>query len=359
MAGVETTGVRCMLMRGGTSKGLFFVRDDLPDSSAERDELLLRLMGSPDNRQIDGLGGAHPLTSKVAVVAKSSDPQADLDYLFLQVSVDEPRVSDRQNCGNMLAGVAPFAIERGLIEPTAARLSTVRIRLLNTGGTATATVRIHEGRVVYDGDTTISGVPGAAAPILLDFDDTAGSSCGTLLPTGNIVDVIDGINVTMIDNGMPVVVMRAIDLEVTGYESPDELEANAGLRTRLESIRIQAGVLMELGDVTDTTVPKLTMVSPPASGGAINTRTFIPHRCHEAIGVLGAVSVATATLLPGSPAATIAEISNPQQIAVEHPTGTFDASIDLRWVDDQPIAQRSGIVRTARKLMDGMAFPRT
>ena len=350
-----------MLMRGGTSKGAFFVADDLPTDPAERDDLLLRIMGSPDPRQIDGVGGAHPLTTKVALVSRSARPGIDLDYLFLQPSVDEALVSDRQNCGNMLAAVGPFGLERGLIGPApgGAPAVSTRIFMVNTDSTVVASFPLQpDGAPDYDGDTAIDGVPGTAAAITLDFDDVAGGSCGALLPTGRVVDTIDGVDCTLIDNGMPVVVMRADALGITGTESPAELEANAGLRARLESIRLQAGPLMNLGDVTDTTVPKLTMVSPPAAGGHLGTRTFIPHRCHEAIGVLGAVSVATAARLPGSPAAAVATIDGPT-VVCEHPTGTFAASIDIDVGDDGTIdVRRSGIVRTARKLMDGTVFAR-
>ena len=352
-------GVSCMVMRGGTSKGLYFLRDDLPADGAGRDDFLLQVMGSPDARQIDGLGGAHPLTSKVAVVGASTVDGADVDYLFLQVVVDQPVVTDKQNCGNILAGVAPFAIERGLVVPPAGATSAaVRINMLNSGGIAVATVRLDDGVPVYAGSTAIAGVPGTGAEIRLDFVDTAGSTCGSLLPTGNVVDVIDGIEVTLIDNGMPVVVFRAADVGVTGYEQPDELEANTALREVIERIRIVAGPMMNLGDVTALTVPKLTLVAAPRDGGSLCTRTFIPHRCHDAIGVLGAVSVATAALIPGTPAASVAEIDPRRPVVVEHPTGTFDAAIDFEMVDGRPVIERAGIIRTARKLMDGRVFPR-
>lgn len=346
-------GVRCMVIRGGSSKGLYFVGDDLPTRASERDDLLMRIMGTPDPRQIDGMGGAHPLTSKVAVVAPSDRPDADIEYLFLQLGVDEPIVTDRQNCGNLLAGVAPFALERGLIDANGPE-ATVAIHMLNTDSLAIATVPVSGGMPIYAGDTAIAGVPGTAAAIRLDFADVAGGSAGALLPTGSVVDVIDGVEATLIDNGMPVVVMRAADLDVTGHETCRELEANAGLRRRLELIRIQAGPLMNLGDVSSTTVPKLTMVAPPSLGGHLATRTFIPHRCHEAIGVLGAVSVATAALLEGSPASKDLIHDGGALVRLEHPTGLFDASIVLE--DGVPV--RSGIVRTARKLMDGTVFPR-
>ena len=347
-----------MLMRGGTSKGAFFVADDLPSDPAERDSLLLRVMGSPDPRQIDGVGGAHPLTTKVAVVAPSDREDVDLEYLFLQVAVDRPEVTDRQNCGNMLAAVGPFALERRLID-SADDPMPVRILMKNTGGLAVASFPVAMGSPVYAGDTEIAGVPGSAAEIRIEFEDIAGSSTGALLPTGRISDEIDGIETTLIDNGMPVVVMRATDLGVSGYESCEELEGNQELRQALEAIRVKAGPLMNLGDVTGTTVPKLTLVSPPREGGALSTRTFIPHRCHQAIGVLGAVSVATAALLPGSPAFEVARIAAGSDVVrLEHPTGSFDALIRLA-TDGEPQVLAAGIVRTARKLMDGVVFPRS
>ncbi len=348
-----------MILRGGSSKGAYFLHDDLPTDAAERDALLLRIMGSPDDRQIDGIGGAHPLTSKVAVVSVSTDPAADIDYLFLQVSVDDPLVSDRQNCGNLLAGVAPFAVERGLIASPADGQLSVRVKMLNTNSIATAELQVHAGAPVYAGSTAISGVPGTAAAISVAFEDIAGSSTGALLPTGNSFDQIDGVRCTLIDNGMPVVVMLAEELDVTGYETPTQLEENSTLRTRLESIRLQAGRRMGLGDVSETTVPKLTMVAAPLFEGQLCTRTFIPHRCHDAIGVLGAVSVATAALLPGGPANQVLRDMTSDVVRLEHPTGTFDAVIDVHVTADGAIkVERAGIVRTARKLMDGSVFPR-
>ena len=348
-----------MIMRGGSSKGAYFVTGDLPADPATRDALLLRIMGSPDSRQIDGIGGAHPLTSKVAVVAPSTDHAADVDYLFLQVGVDEPVVSDRQNCGNLLAGVAPFAIERGMVDAPQDGESSVRIKMLNTGSIATARLTVTNGVPTYEGTTEISGVPGTAAAIALEFENIAGGTAGSLLPTGNIVDSIGGVRCTLVDNGMPVVVMVAPDLGVTGYESCAELEANQNLRTQLETIRLVAGQRMNLGDVSDTTVPKLTMVAPPRDGGHLCTRTFIPHRCHQAIGVLGAVSVATAAMLPGSPAHAVTADLDSNVVRLEHPTGIFDAVLQLNYQADGSIqVDRAGIIRTARKLMDGTVFPR-
>jgi 4-oxalomesaconate tautomerase len=347
-------GVRCMWMRGGTSKGGYFLAEDLPRDTAARDAFLLKMMGSPDARQIDGLGGADPLTSKVAVVRRSRRPGIDVDYLFLQVFVDQPIVTDAQNCGNILAGVGPFAIERGLVRAAGDR-TEIRIFMENTGQVATATVATSGGRVIYKGEARIDGVPGTAAPVPIVFEDTAGSSCGALLPTGNAVDEIDGVAVTLIDNGMPCVVVRAADLDISGEEAPMELEANAELRRKLESIRLRAGSLMNLGDVAEKSVPKMTMVSAAKNGGAISTRTFIPHRCHSSIGVLGAVSVATACLLPEGAAAALADIpiGREKTLSIEHPTGEMSVIAN---VGDDGEVQKAAILRTARKLFDGLVY---
>ena len=347
-----------MVMRGGSSKGAYFVADELPDDPGERDALLARVMGSPDPRQIDGIGGAHPLTSKVAVVSPSSYPDVDVDYLFLQVGVGDSSVSDRQNCGNLLAGVGQFAAERGMVTAGGAQ-ARVRIRMVNSDSVATASFPLDAGLPVYDGDTAISGVPGTAAEVRLDFADTAGSTCGALLPSGAASDMIDGIEATFIDNGMPTVVLRAADLGIAGDETPAELEANQPFTERLENIRLHAGKLMNLGDVSATTVPKMTLVSTPRAGGSICTRTFIPHRCHEAIGVLGAFSVATAVRLPGGVGAELRQPGDdPDLVEIEHPTGAFAARVEIANGPDGPAVGRSGIVRTARKLFDGVVFPR-
>lgn len=347
-----------MVMRGGSSKGLYFLGSDLPTDTAERDELLQAFMGTPDARQIDGLGGAHPLTSKVAVVTPCDHGVGEVDYLFLQLGVDRPVVTDRQNCGNILAGVGPFAIERCLVDATDGA-TKVRVHMLNTDGVVVAGFRTDGGLPVYAGDTSIAGVPGTAAPIRLDFEGIAGGSTGSLLPTGNVVDVVEGVPATLVDNGMPVVVMDSAEFGITGYEACEDLEANEDLRTRLEAIRMTAGSLMNLGDVSATTVPKLTMVASPKDGGDLCTRTFIPHRCHQAIGVLGAVSVATAALLPGSSAAALLNQRRDGIVSLEHPTGIFDAVVDLAVEAGELVVSRAGIIRTARKLMDGLVFPRS
>jgi 4-oxalomesaconate tautomerase len=347
-------GIPCMWMRGGTSKGGFFLADDLPTDAAARDALLLRVMGSPDARQIDGMGGADPLTSKVALVSASAREGVDVDYLFLQVFVDQAIVTDAQNCGNMLAGVGPFAIERGLVAATGNETS-VAIFMVNTGQIAVANVQTPGGIPTYDGDARIDGVPGSAAPIPLEFRDTAGSSCGALLPTGNAVDMIDGVACTLIDNGMPCVVFKAADVGATGYEDRDTLDAAAELKAKIEAIRLQAGPMMNLGDVTDKSVPKMMLVAPPANGGAVTVRSFIPHRAHATIGVLGAVSVATACLVRGSPAAEIAVVPEGRRmtLSVEHPTGEVSCVLEL---DEAGEVVTEALLRTARKLMDGTVF---
>lgn len=343
-----------MWMRGGTSKGAFFLAEDLPQDTIERDAFLLRIMGSPDPRQIDGMGGADPLTSKVAIVRKSERESVDVDYLFLQVFVDRPIVTDSQNCGNMLAGVGPFAIERGLLEPTD-QATRVAIFMENTRQVAVATVQTPGGAVAYEGEASISGVPGAAAPVSLVFRDTAGSSCGALLPTGNGVDEINGIACTLIDNGMPCVVMAAADMGITGYEDRETLDADAEVKAKIEAIRLKAGPLMNLGDVREKSVPKMMLVAPPRAGGTIAVRSLIPHRVHASIGVLGAVSVATACLVEGSPAAKVATVPDgaSKMLEVEHPTGLTECVVT---VDDQGRPVEAGMLRTARKLMEGEVF---
>ena len=349
-------GIPCMMMRGGTSKGAYFLADDLPSDPAERDRLLLRVMGSPDPRQIDGIGGADPLTSKVAVVRPSARPGFDVDFLFLQVFVDQALVSDSQNCGNILAGVGAFAIERGLV--TAGDGETaIRIYMENTAQSAVARIPTRDGRPVYAGEARIDGVPGTSAPVYLAFTDAAGSSCGALLPTGSAATQIDGVTCTLIDNGMPVVVMRAEDFGLTGYESRAELEANEAAKARIERIRLAAGPLMNLGDVTSKSVPKMTLVAPPTGGGAIMTRSFIPHRVHASIGVFGALSVATACMFPESPAAALARLpeGDAKTVAVEHPTGNMEILLRLDASAPGGLGECS-FLRTARKLFDGRVF---
>jgi len=352
------TAIPCTLMRGGTSKGAYFLAGDLPAEAGLRDQVLLAVMGSPDPRQIDGLGGATTLTSKVAIVSPATRDDADVDYLFVQVAVDQPRTDLLQNCGNILAGVGPFAIEQGLVAARDGE-TPVRIHMVNSGDVALARVPTPGGRVAYGGDARIDGVPGTAAPIMIDFLDVAGSTCGALLPTGRVCDIVEGVPVTCIDNGMPVVLLRASEFGIAGTETPRDLEANAELKARVEAIRLAAGRMMNLGDVTRKTTPKMSLVSPPLAGGTISTRTFIPHRVHEAIGVLGAVSVATACLMPGSVAHPLSQLPREaavQRLDVEHPTGSFQVEVEVARRGDTLDVLRAALMRTARKIFEGKVF---
>lgn len=353
------SGIRCMLMRGGTSKGAYFLAEDLPIDIRERDDLLLRIMGSPDPRQIDGIGGAHPLTSKVAIVSRSPSPDSDIDFLFAQVSVQEALVDTKPNCGNILAGVGIFAIERGLIE-TQSPKTRVRVKTLNTGTRAELIVNTPDGSVNYEGDEAIDGVPGTAAAVPINFLDTAGSVCGALFPTGRRSDTVNGTEITCIDNGMPIVIIRAGDINLSGRESCSEIEASGEALEKIEAIRLQAGIRMGLGDVTNAVVPKMLLVSPAVHRGCIHTRSLIPRKCHQSIGVFAAVSVATACVLPGTIAHAMACLPEGmvKALDIEHPTGSFSVRLELGGTADSPTVERGGLVRTARALFDGVVFPR-
>jgi len=347
-------GIPCLWMRGGTSKGAYFLASDLPSEPTSRDALLLAIMGSPDPRQIDGIGGADPLTSKVAILSPSTRPDADIDYLFLQVFVDQALVSGAQGCGNILAGVGPAAIERGLV-PVAGDITPVRIHMVNSGEVAVAQIQTPNGRVNYAGDARIDGVPGTHAAIPLLFQNIAGAMCGALLPTGRASDVIDGVNCTLIDNGMPCVIMRASDFGLSGQETREAIEADTALKARIEAIRLAVGPLMNLGDVSEASVPKMTLVSPAAAGGAINTRSFIPHRVHASVGVLAAVTVATACLIEGSVAQPLSVIPADGRFQIEHPTGAMEVFLEMA---ENGGVKAAGTIRTARKLFDGVVYPR-
>ncbi len=356
------TPIPCLFMRGGTSRGPFFNESDLPADVPTRDRVLLAALGAPDRREIDGLGGAHPLTSKVGIVRRGTRPGVDLEFLFAQVVVDKPLVDTTPNCGNMLAAVVPYALETGLVRARD-ETSTFRVLTRNTDMLCDITVQTPGGRVRYDGGARIDGVPGTAAPIRINFLDTAGSVCSGLLPTGRVRDTVtvpgEGpIEVTCIDNGMPLVMMRAADLGRTGLEGVAELNADSELKGRLEALRLLCGGLMGLGDVADKTYPKMCLIAPPAAGGSLCTRCFIPHVCHDAIGVLAAVTVATACVLPGSIAEGIASVpAGPvRTISVEHPSGEFSVELETAPGDcpgDPPRVTRAALLRTARLIMRG------
>jgi 4-oxalomesaconate tautomerase len=354
----DDAGIPCLLMRGGTSKGVYFLASDLPADPGDRDRMLLRIMGTPDARQIDGLGGAHPLTSKVAVIWASPDDAADVNYLFLQLGVDEAFVSSRQNCGNLLAGVGPFALERGLL-PAGGEHTEVRIRMVNTDSIATARFATPHGVVDYDGDLSIDGVPGTAAAIRLNFEGTAGSTTGALFPSGHLQDRVLGLDVTCVDNGMPTVLLRAADLGINGQESPAELEADEALGARLAELRLAAAALMGMGDVSGATVPKLVLLSPPRAGGTVDTRSFLPVRVHTSIGVLGALTVAAGVLAEGTVGYDLAALPGAGcPFRVEHPTGHFDVEVGLEHSAAGFAVTSSAALRTARKIFDGRVFPR-
>ncbi len=348
--------IPCLFMRGGTSHGPFLHAADLPADTAARDAVLLAVMGSPDARQIDGLGGADPLTSKVGIVRAGQSPGIDLEFLFAQVSIQEARVDTTPNCGNMLAAVAPFGLETGLVKSTG-EVSTLRVLTRNTGTLSDIDVQTPGGMVEYAGSARIVGVPGTAAPINISFLDTAGSVCGSLLPTTQLIDSFGGVQVTCIDNGMPVVIMGAEDLGVSGYETRDELNADGALKRRLEAIRLEAGRAMNLGDVAKKVVPKMCLVAKPRAGGHICTRTFIPHDCHAAVGVLGAVTVATAAVMPGSIANRYALVpeGNAKTVSVEHPSGEFSVVLTMNPQNCSQV-MRAALLRTARLLMRGEVY---
>jgi hypothetical protein len=341
-------------MRGGTSRGPFLLASDLPADTARRDAVLMRIMGSPDPLQLDGLGGGKSLTSKVAIISPSREPGAQVDYLFAQVKVHEARVDTKPNCGNMLSGVGPFAIEAGLV-PAGDPVTVVRIFNVNTRTHVEAIVQTPGGRVQYEGDTRIDGVPEPAAPVKLTFLDAMGAMTGKLLPTGSVVDTIEGVEATCVDMAMPVVIMAAEALGKGGVETPEELEADRELFARLAAIRIQAGRMMGLGDVAKMVVPKPVLVSRPRNGGSITSRYFTPLTCHRSHAATGALAVATAALLPGSVASRYFERpgSTPGPVAVEHPAGRIEVDLEITGTAASPEVRRASLVRTARRIFEG------
>ena len=348
-----------MHFRGGSSKGLYFNAKDLPTDEKLRNKYILAAMeGSDlgDSRQIDGLGGGSSLSSKVAIISPSNTEGVDLDYYFIQVMMGKGKVSTTQTCGNILAGVLPFAIESGMIQATHPTTSA-QINIVNTGGICEVIVETPNGQVNYAGNAQIDGVVGTAAPIICNYLDTEGATCGALLPTGNSMDIIDGKEMTCIDNGMPVVLLRATDFGISGYETKEELDNNEDLKKELESIRLKIGYKMNLGDVKEQSIPKMCLISSPITeGGIVNTRMFIPHVCHDAIGVLAAVSVATACILPKTVAKGVAILRGTTSFSIEHPTGELTINIDYKMQNDSLIIEKSGVIRTARLLSKGVVF---
>ncbi len=347
----DLTRIPCVLMRGGTSRGPFFLASDLPADPAARDEVLIAAMGAGHELQVDGIGGGHPLTSKVAIVGPSKRPGADVDYLFAQVDVKSRSVDTSPNCGNMISGVGPFAIESAIVAAAEGR-TTVRIFNVNTGKLVEASVATPNRAVTYDGDTAIDGVPGRAAAVYLTFLDAVGSKTGHLLPSGNPVDRIDGVDVTLVDAAMPLMLVRAADLGKTCRETPAELEADRAFMTRLEALRIEAGHRMGIPDAADRVIPKPCLVAPPADGNAVlAVRYFTPHQCHKTVAITGSVALGMACVTPGTLAAEIAgPIELPVTLAFEHPAGQIEARLERREGLPYPVAS---LVRTTRRLFEG------
>ncbi|HSW07001.1 4-oxalomesaconate tautomerase [Aquabacterium sp.] len=344
--------IPCVLMRAGTSRGPFFLRDWLPQDEVARDEALIGAIGASDLLQVDGVGGGSTLTSKVAIVSRSSQPDCDVDYLFAQVGVGQKSVDTRPNCGNMLSGVAPFAIEQGLVAAQDGE-TTVRVFNVNTKSRIEVTVLTPNRRVIYEGQTGIDGVAGTAAPIRLNFLDAWGSVTGSVFPTGQRIDVIDGLDVTCIDAAMPLVILRARDLGLSGRESPTELDGDRALLARIEHIRRLAGERMGLGDVSDSVVPKPVIASAGDDDHSITSRYFTPRRCHASHAVTGAIGVATAFALPGTVASAAVMRAGARNVAVLHPQGRIDVEVAIEGEGSEARIQRAALVRTARKILQG------
>jgi 2-methylaconitate cis-trans-isomerase PrpF len=347
--------IPCVLMRGGTSRGPFFLASHLPQDRAARDAVLIEAMGSGHFLQIDGIGGGNPLTSKVAIVGPASRPEADVDYLFAQVDVMGRSVDTSPNCGNMLAGVGPFAIEAGLVRPQAER-TTVRIHNVNTGALVAAQVSTPGGRVAYGGDASIDGVPGTAAPVLLGFEDVVGLRTGRLIPTETPIVSLHGVDVTLIDSAMPLVVARAEDFGFVGTETPEQLDRETDFKRKLELVRRAAGVALGFGRVDDLVVPKPVLVARPGAGGHLAARYFMPHVCHTAIATTGAVGLALAASVRGTIVNEITgDIAPPVVIVIEHPSGRIEVTLEQQAGAEKPTAY---IVRTARRLFEGSVLVR-
>jgi 2-methylaconitate cis-trans-isomerase PrpF/tripartite-type tricarboxylate transporter receptor subunit TctC len=342
----------CVLMRAGTSRGPFFLREWLPDDDETRDQVLIGAIGASDPLQLDGVGGGSTLNSKVAIVSRSTQTDCDLDYLFAQVGVGQRSVDTRPNCGNMLSGVVPFALEQGLIVATEGT-TTARVFNVNTGARIDVTVQTPGGRITYDGDARIDGVAGTAAPIHLNFLDAWGAVTGSVFPTGRRIDTIDGIELTCIDAAMPLMIIRAGDLGVHGGESPAELDSNTALLERLEALRRAAGHLMGLGDVSNSVIPKPVLISAGDSADSITSRYFTPRRCHASHAVTGAIGVASAFALPGTVASRSVTGAGVGNVSVLHPSGRIDVEVDVEGDGESARIRRASLLRTARKILQG------
>lgn len=338
------TTIPAMMIRGGTSKGLYFLADDLPPAGPARDKALIAAMGAHDPDQIDGLGGATPVTSKVAIVSKSADSDIDIDYLFAQVGIGTGTVDYGPTCGNILSGVGPFAIESGLVDSQDGETS-IRIRLVNTGGRVVARVPTPGGQVDYG---MSSGVE-----VGLTLTDIAGGKTGAMFPTGNRTDTIDGVDVSLIDVAMPMMLLDAKDVGLEGDEDAAFFESHPGLMARLEALRLEAGLRMGLGDVRGKVIPKIGILSAPRNGGSITSRYLVPDRLHPAHALTGAICVATAAALAGTVADGLAELAEGAPTEIEHPSGSIALRLDLHEDGGAAPAPRAEITRTARLLFAG------
>jgi 4-oxalomesaconate tautomerase len=348
------TAIPFLFLRGGTSRGPYFNQADLPEDRDALARVLVAALGSGHRLNIDGIGGGDAVTTKVAMLSRSDTPDCDVDYFFAQVSVLDGLVDFKPTCGNILSGVGPAALEMGLVAPQG-DTTKIRIRAVNTGARVEAIVRTPGGRVDYEGDAAIDGVPGTAAPVILNFMDVVGGVTGALLATGNLVDTFDGVQVTCMDVAMPIVIARAADLELTGYETAQELDEMKPLMARIESIRLQAGAAMGLGDVSKSVTPKFAVLSPPRAGGAVSARYFMPWACHPSMAVTGAQCLASCVLTPGSIAEGIARPpgGSPAIVRIEHPMGEIEVTVDAETGPEGFRLRSAGLVRTARLLARG------
>lgn len=351
------TAIPFLFMRGGTSRGPYMNRADLPEDRDALAQVLIAMLGSGHPLNIDGIGGGAAVTTKVAMLSRSEDDWADIDYFFAQVSVEEQLVDFRPTCGNILVGVGPAAIEMGLMRATG-DVTEVRIRAVNTGARVIARVRTGPEGVIYDGETRIDGVPGTAAPIELSFMDVAGGATGAMFPTGNRQDVIDGVAVTCMDVAMPMMIARASDFGITGTETAAELDANRALYEKMETIRLKAGALMGMGDVTKSVTPKIGLVAAPVDGGTALTRYFMPWNCHPSLAVTGSQCLAACLLCPGTVAEGIVPPPNTASVRMylEHPMGKLEVLMDTRNDGTTFGVVSAGLTRTARKLAAGEVF---
>ncbi|WP_420014096.1 4-oxalomesaconate tautomerase [Tateyamaria sp.] len=354
---MSQTAIPFLFMRGGTSRGPYLNRADLPEDLETLAEVLIAMVGSGHPLNIDGIGGGAAVTSKVAMLSRSADGWADVDYFFAQVSVEDRLVDFKPTCGNILSGVGPAAIEMGLV-PVQDGETPVNIRAVNTEARVAAMVQTPGGQVSYEGDTRIDGVPGTSAPVALQFMETVGGVTGAFLPTGNLVDVIDGVEVTCMDVAMPMIIARAESLGLTGYESAAELDENADFFARMEALRIKAGALMGMGDVSSSVTPKFGVLAPATKGGTIATRYFMPWKTHPTMAVTGAQCLAACVLTPGTVADGLAAKPNvtPAPITLEHASGTIDVLVDYAQAENGFTIKSAGLVRTARKLVQGSVF---